>query len=154
MPRFKEIKNINIVILEKTINEEITRSDIEELLGINYGEEVRLRILDESNTFLRLDFVLDVDKNAVSCNPLKCVKIWGCRQRVNLCIQYGKNLTQDWLVLEVRFFLHAHAVRIRKRQRLSHLHRRISGSPLPNYAMSRQAGSLLMLKRKRLAAQG
>lgn len=104
MPRFKEIKNINVVILRKKINEEITRSDIEELLGINYGEEVRLRILDESNTFLRLDFVLDVDKNAVSCNPLKCVKIWGCRQRVNLCIQYGKNLTQDWLLGGEIFF--------------------------------------------------
>lgn len=38
---------------------------------------MRLRILDESNTFLRLDFVLDVDKNVVFCQPFEICKNLG-----------------------------------------------------------------------------
>ncbi|WP_342548988.1 hypothetical protein NST69_08375 [Paenibacillus sp. FSL P2-0089] len=69
--RFKEIRNINVVVLNKTTNEEIKKKDVDELLGLAYGEDVRLKIFEKSNERLLIDFVIDIDKSVSYCEPYK-----------------------------------------------------------------------------------
>lgn len=67
--RFKEIRNVNVVVLNKTNNEEIKKNDVNGLLGLTYGEDVRLKIFNKSNDKLLIDFVIDIDKSVSYCEP-------------------------------------------------------------------------------------
>ncbi|MEK3903449.1 MULTISPECIES: hypothetical protein [unclassified Paenibacillus] len=69
--RFKEIRNINVVVLNKTTNEEIKKKDVDKLLGLTYGEDVRLKIFENSNERLLIDFVINIDKSVSYCEPYK-----------------------------------------------------------------------------------
>lgn len=69
--RFKENRNINVVALDKTTNGEIMKNDIEGLLGLAYGKEVRLKIFDKSNGMIIMDFVIEIDKTVSFCTSFK-----------------------------------------------------------------------------------
>ncbi|AIQ70920.1 hypothetical protein [Paenibacillus graminis] len=69
--RFKEIRNVNVVVLNKTTNEEIKKNDVDGLLGLTYGEDVRLKVFNKSNERLLIDFVIDIDKSISFCDPYK-----------------------------------------------------------------------------------
>lgn len=75
--RFKDIRSINVVVLNKTTNEEIKKKDVDELIGLTYGERVRLGILNESYEKLMIDLVIDIDKNVSYCNPNEICKDLG-----------------------------------------------------------------------------
>lgn len=68
---FKEIRNINVIALDKTTNEEIMKNDIEGLLGLAYGKEVRLEIFNKSNGMIIIDFVIEANKSVSFCTPFK-----------------------------------------------------------------------------------
>lgn len=57
--------------MNKTTNEEIKKKDVDELLGLAYGEDVRLKIFEKSNERLLIDFVIDIDKSVSYCEPYK-----------------------------------------------------------------------------------
>lgn len=72
--RFKEMKHIrriNVIALNRTTNEEIMKNDVEGLLGLAYESEVRIKILNENNEIVLMDFVIDIDKKITFCNPFE-----------------------------------------------------------------------------------
>lgn len=77
--RFKDIRNINVAVLNKTINEEIKKKDVDELLGLTYGEDVRLKIFEKSNERLLIDLIIDTDKSVSYCEPCEICEELGLR---------------------------------------------------------------------------
>lgn len=69
--RFKDIRSINIIVLNKASYKDISINDMERLLGITYGERVRIGILNESYEKLMIDLILDIDKSLSYCEPYK-----------------------------------------------------------------------------------
>lgn len=75
--RFKEIRNINVVVVNKTTNEEIKKKDVDKLLGLTYGKDVRLKIFENSNERLLIDFVINIDKSVSYCEPYEICEYLG-----------------------------------------------------------------------------
>lgn len=55
--------------MNRTTNEYIKKEAVDGLLGLTYGEDVRLKIFEKSNERLLIDFVIDIDKSVSYCEP-------------------------------------------------------------------------------------